>query len=623
MSFSWVRPKQAPDDEIEVFGLGEPEADDDTGEVLGDRYELLEVIACGGTATVYRALDLTTKSLVAVKVLYKGALAAVGEFFNQEARLSARIRSPHLVHATHFGEDDGRPFIVFDLIEGNALAELYPGTLMPWRELCVVVLGLLAGLSVLHQHGITHRDVKPDNVFVLRTLGEHIHVTLLDMGFAAVPPERRITGAPEPSRKVFGTFGFIAPEMLAGALPEPRCDLYSVGALMYTMLTSQPVPDLAAAPELLCIPSPRMFVPTLPEAVDAAVMRALSDVDARFQNVSEMAAAIRAALSAPDDVVQLEVLAPSATAQAEQTPRTTPTPAALASLEDVEMRPFRDFTAATPSSREVSPPPEAPAPATITSAVTFAPRLARAPGRARLAAAAVGSGLLGAAAMWGLMVAREPLQPLAAMEPVRPIAGSRPLAYFAPLPTSPISSSTSSPTSSTPSPTSSTPSPASSTPSPTSSTPSPTSPAATPTSPADPSTLRTLPPTSPTAPPTSSTAGTTVPAVVIASIDPPRDPSRSADETRRARTFAEIMTRLEPKIRECARKTGFADGPATVQVRSDPRSRAIVSLRVLKMSSEHPFATCAEKVVRQATLPADSRPIEDFTFLKTRGQAAK
>jgi len=83
------------------------------------------------------------------------------------------------------------------------------------------------------------------------------------------------------------------------------------------------------------------------------------------------------------------------------------------------------------------------------------------------------------------------------------------------------------------------------------------------------------------------------------------------------------MTRLEPKIRECARKTGFADGPATVQVRSDPRSRAIVSLRVLKMSSEHPFATCAEKVVRQATLPADSRPIEDFTFLKTRGQAAK
>ena len=83
------------------------------------------------------------------------------------------------------------------------------------------------------------------------------------------------------------------------------------------------------------------------------------------------------------------------------------------------------------------------------------------------------------------------------------------------------------------------------------------------------------------------------------------------------------MARLEPKIRECARKTGLADGPATVQVRTDPRSRAIDSVRVLRMSSEHPFAACAEKIVRQAALPANISPIEDFTFFKTRGQAAK
>jgi hypothetical protein len=155
-------PKQAPDDEIEVFCLGEPEADEDTGAVLAGRYELLKVIACGGTATVYRARDRTTKSLVAVKVLYRGALAAVGDFFNQEARLAARIRSPHLVHASHFGEDDGRPFIVFDLVSGDVLSELYIGGLMPWHELCLVVLDVLAGLSELHRRGITHRDVKPD-----------------------------------------------------------------------------------------------------------------------------------------------------------------------------------------------------------------------------------------------------------------------------------------------------------------------------------------------------------------------------------------------------------------------------------------------------------------------------
>jgi serine/threonine protein kinase len=84
-------------------------------------------------------------------VLYKGALAAVGEFFNQEARLAARIRSPHLVHASHFGEDDGRPFIVFDLVPGEALSELYCEKLMPWRELCLVVLDLLAALAELHR----------------------------------------------------------------------------------------------------------------------------------------------------------------------------------------------------------------------------------------------------------------------------------------------------------------------------------------------------------------------------------------------------------------------------------------------------------------------------------------
>lgn len=79
-SSSWVRPKQPPNDKVEVFGLGEPDAEDDTGDILGGRYELLKVLACGGTATVYRARDRTTRSVVAVKVLYKGALAAVGEF---------------------------------------------------------------------------------------------------------------------------------------------------------------------------------------------------------------------------------------------------------------------------------------------------------------------------------------------------------------------------------------------------------------------------------------------------------------------------------------------------------------------------------------------------------------
>ena len=179
-------------------------------------------------------------------VLYQTAKEAIGAFFSQEGRLAARIQNPHLVHARDFGEDDGRLFIVFDLVPGEALPELYFLELMPWRELLPVVLQVLDGLAALHAEDIVHRDVKPDNVIVARTIGGGVHVTLLDLGFCAVPPARRITGAPEPTRDVYGTDGFIAPELLGGALPDPRNDLYSVGALMYIMLTAQRVPDISS-----------------------------------------------------------------------------------------------------------------------------------------------------------------------------------------------------------------------------------------------------------------------------------------------------------------------------------------------------------------------------------------
>jgi serine/threonine protein kinase len=262
--------------------------------VLAGRYELREVLASGGTAVVYTAVDRSTGGEVAVKVLYEAAREVVGAFFGQEGRLAARIQSPHLVHARHFGEEDGRLFIVFDLVPGVALPDLYFQELMPWRELCVVVLQVLAGLDALHQGGIVHRDVKPDNIIVKRTLGDEVHVTLLDLGFAWVPPERNLTGAPEPTRQVFGTDRFIAPELLGGGLPEPRNDLYSVGALMYSMLTAQSVPDLSAAPELMEMPSPRAFVPGCRRASTTSSCGRSATWRPGSQSAEEMAAAIRA-----------------------------------------------------------------------------------------------------------------------------------------------------------------------------------------------------------------------------------------------------------------------------------------------------------------------------------------
>lgn len=92
---------------------------------------------------------------------------------------------------------------------------------------------------------------------------------------------------------------------------------------------------------------------------------------------------------------------------------------------------------------------------------------------------------------------------------------------------------------------------------------------------------------------------------------------------RHAETFGQAMTRLEPKIRDCARRAAVPEDPITVQIRSDPRHGVIDSVRVLRMSSQHAFVACADGVVRQAALPASTSPIEDFTFFKARGQAAK
>jgi hypothetical protein len=100
-------------------------------------------------------------------------------------------------------------------------------------------------------------------------------------------------------------------------------------------------------------------------------------------------------------------------------------------------------------------------------------------------------------------------------------------------------------------------------------------------------------------------------------------PALLKQSTPRTATLAQVMTRLEPRLRSCAREAGFAETPTTVQIRSHPVSGAIDSVRVLKLSSQHPFAACAEQVIRGARLPSNIRPIEDFTFFQPRGQAAE
>ena len=596
MPSAWVRPQQKPDPDAIPFYLGGRIAQDESGQVLAERYELVDVLASGGTAVVYNAVDMSTGGSVAVKVLYETAREAVGAFFGQEGRLAARIQSPHLVHARHFGEDDSRLFIVFDLVPGDALPDLYFMQLMPWRELFVIVLQVLAGLDALHQVGIVHRDVKPDNIIVNRTLGDEVHVTLLDLGFAWVPPERKLTGAPEPTRQVFGTDGFIAPELLGGGLPEPRNDLYSVGAMMYLMLTAQRVPDLSPAPELMDLPSPRAFVPGLPQSVDDIVMRALSDVESRFQNAEEMAAAIRAVLT-EDSATSSTTLRVS--------------PAAPSNTPSTPTRGWHEVSESPTASTSVSPAPVAAASASVldsVEAVALAPHAlpSAAPGPAATAATgatalpapsimpmtpnsrwAIAAALLVGVAVGGVVVGFT--DRIAHTDPASStgIIAAAELGEEEDL-------------------------------QPPTDRPAPVPPA--------PSMDRIAPPESKAVRPSSGAKAS--PPALLAAGGKPRSSSATSTagspETGRAQGFSTAMARLEPSIRDCIVKANGKgpDREIEVRVRFDPSSGAIDQVRVLDMGAGNPISRCIDESVRGAA-PSGARPNESFTFFKTRSTAPR
>ena len=304
MDVFWSPPKAKPDPNIRTAYMAATSVENDTGQVLCRRFELLAPIGFGATAAVYRALDRETKSEVAVKILYKSLRddAEALRYFAQEGRLAARIVHPHLLRAHYFGQRRGAPFIVFELVPGASLTQVAVMRPIPWRRLGRIVLQVLDAVAKLHEEGVLHGDIQPENVIVQQTTLGHDFAKVIDLGFASARGCSRLTQAAEPPAEVHGTPSFIAPERLAGLDPDGRADLYSVGALMYFLLTTRPVPDISNAPEELGIPAPSIMAPgaRIPHAIDVIVMRALSDVDDRYPNAAAMAQALGDALAQPE-----------------------------------------------------------------------------------------------------------------------------------------------------------------------------------------------------------------------------------------------------------------------------------------------------------------------------------
>jgi serine/threonine-protein kinase len=239
---------------------------------------------------------------VAIKFMVE-ALAASEQGrarFKREARAAARLKSPHVTHIYDYGVENGAPYMVMELLEGEDLGQrLARLGKLDFSATMAIVDGVARGLKLAHDAGIVHRDLKPTNVFLARS-GDHEVVKILDFGIAK---EATLDGSTEAtaSGALVGSPRYMSPEQAQGEKTDPRSDLWSLSVLVYQMLTGrQPFLGDSLGKLILAIctetPTPATTVaPTLPPETDDFFRRGLArQLDERFGTVTELVAALRA-----------------------------------------------------------------------------------------------------------------------------------------------------------------------------------------------------------------------------------------------------------------------------------------------------------------------------------------
>lgn len=277
------------------------------GKLIGNRYEILEKIGNGGMATVYKAQDQILKRYVAVKVL-RDEFTTDEEFirrFNTEAQSAASLTHPNIVSIYDVGNEGNIYYIVMELIQGKTLKQIIDEDgVLPWKWSIDIASQIASALETAHKNNIVHRDIKPHNIIIT----EDGVAKVTDFGIAKAVSNSTITAF----GTTIGSVHYFSPEHARGGYTDAKSDLYSLGVVMYEMLTGR-VPFDADTPVSVALKhmqerpiEPIKLNPAIPYSVNKIIMKAMEkDLNLRYQSATEMLRDLNMAIKDPDgDFVQ-------------------------------------------------------------------------------------------------------------------------------------------------------------------------------------------------------------------------------------------------------------------------------------------------------------------------------
>ncbi|MGK3960400.1 serine/threonine-protein kinase [Sorangium sp. So ce1667] len=409
------------------------------GALIAGKLRLERPLASGGMGAVWVARHLLLDTDVAVKFINTDgdAPGSLRARFLQEAKASLRIKSPHVVQVLDYGVEDGTPFMVMELLEGEDLrAHLQRAGRLSLEATYQLLAPLGRALRRAHSIGLVHRDLKPSNIFLARC-GDEVIVKVLDFGIAKQVQEQP-PSAVTTSSVIIGSPRYMSPEQVRAAKQlDHRSDLWSMGVIVYEALTGRtPFEDDTLGGLIIAIcaepwPLPSALVPALGAGVDRFMARALErDPAARFQSADEMVDAFAALVGARPPMRSESALlrAERSDAPVDPTASTAPQDGIAARHDDAAPAPAAAPEVAPAAAPEVAP--TAPAGDTTLAALAArAPKKPRAWGKLAWLLAAGATGMAAAAAL-ELLPERRTAEPTAAAAP----AASAPAPAAAPAP---------------------------------------------------------------------------------------------------------------------------------------------------------------------------------------------